>query len=84
MLGGGPADYPDGGDAVYADSPDPLFQDGFGIGPGCQSVDIDALPPVRMREVAEAFADPGERNLYSPCSPALCGAFERIIDDVVN
>lgn len=30
-----------------------------------------------MREVAEAFADPGERNVHSLCNSALCEAFER-------
>jgi hypothetical protein len=40
----------------YADSPDPSFQADFGIGPGCESAglsDLRALPPVRIREVAE-------------------------------
>lgn len=84
VLGGVPSDYPDGGDPVYADSMDAAFQDSFGIGPGCQSADVTALPPVRMREVAEAFADPGERNVYSLCDADLCGTFERIVDDIVN
>jgi hypothetical protein len=83
VLGGVPLDYPDGGELVYADAIDPVFQSNFGIGPGCESADISALPPERMREVAEAFVDPGERNVYSLCSPALCEAFERIVDDVV-
>jgi hypothetical protein len=83
VLAGVPLDYSDGGDLVYADAIDPAFQDNFGIGPGCETADISALPPERMREVAEAFADAGERNVYSLCSPGLCEAFERIVDDVV-
>jgi hypothetical protein len=83
VLAGVPLDYADGGDPLYADSIDPVFQTSFGIGPGCETADISALPPVRMREVAEAFADAGERNVYSICGSALCEAFERIVDDVV-
>lgn len=84
VLGGVPLDYPDGGDLVYADSPDPMVQNDFGIGPGCEGAGVTALPPVRMREMAEAFADPGERNLYSLCDDTLCDSFEAIIDDVVE
>jgi hypothetical protein len=50
----------------------------FGIAPGCINTEDGsnsaAVPPVREREVAEAFAD-GARNVYSICqddySPAL-------------
>ena len=52
----------------------------FGIAPGCTNTEdgsnSTAIPPVREREVAEAFAgDDGVRNLFSICqddySPAL-------------
>lgn len=52
----------------------------FGVAPGCTATDEDgistAIPPVREREVAEAFAgQDGARNLFSICqddySPAL-------------
>ena len=47
----------------------------FGIDPGCSTPTGIAVPPVRIREVAEAFAEPGERSLYSVCAgnyvPAL-------------
>ena len=47
-----------GGGVTYADSPDPGFQTSFGIGPGCSGTSganqpVEAIPPVRMREVAE-------------------------------
>ncbi len=54
----------------------------FGVAPGCTNSEdgsnSTAIPPVREREVAEAFAGAdGERNLYSICqddySPALEG-----------
>lgn len=84
LIGGVPTDYPNGGDLVYEDAMDPMFQNNFGIGAGCSGPDVEALPPVRIREVAEAYADPGERNIYSLCEPALCNNFEAIIDDVVQ
>src|SRR5690606_9793619 len=57
------------GQPVYADvtNNDPGFQDSFGIGPGCTASGLEpvtAVPPVRMREVAESY-DAGP--LYSVC-----------------
>ncbi|HLT39464.1 MAG TPA: hypothetical protein VK034_24440, partial [Enhygromyxa sp.] len=43
------------GSLHYADADDPVHQDSFGIGPGCTSSgEIQAMPPVRMRDVALA------------------------------
>ena len=76
---------------AYADSPDEFYQENFGIGPGCVWEETmgwpsTAVPPVREREFAEAFIDPGAsgRNLYTICqddySAALRTIAERIRD----
>lgn len=58
----------------YKDDDDEQYQSLFGIGPGCvvgpaTAPIATAVPPVREREFAEAFADPNssERNLFSIC-----------------
>jgi hypothetical protein len=74
------------GAPFYADSSDPEFQDGFGIGPGCEADNpldpnepVQAIPPVRLRDLTNAFtAD----NMFSICeqdySPALEAVAARI------
>ena len=61
---------------------DPQFQNDFGIGPGCTSPNGAAIPPVRMREFAEAFSVELDRNMFSICdddfSPALRAVAESI------
>jgi hypothetical protein len=63
------------GSVSYSDSIDPQYQADFGIGPGCESQAGKAVPPVRMRELAEAFELGDDRNMFSICegdhSPAL-------------
>ena len=64
------------GVAVYADDPlDPTFQTDFGIGPGCVAAIGRAVPPVRMREIAEALAD-GPPNMFSICETSYVPAME--------
>ncbi|MCX4247817.1 VWA domain-containing protein [Paraliomyxa miuraensis] len=64
VIGGFASD----GSVTYADAvDDPTFQSDFGIGPGCESANGRAVPPVRMRELAEAFAVGNARNLFSVC-----------------
>jgi len=46
---------------------DPEYQADFGIGPGCQSDMGRAMPPVRLRELAEAFRWGDHRNMVSIC-----------------
>jgi hypothetical protein len=65
---------------TYAEADDPQVQLDHGIGPGCTSMAGDmAVPPVRMRALAEAI-DP--LGLYSVCdvdySAAMAGLGERI------
>ncbi len=72
LLAGVPLDYPDTGVLPYADSVFPEFNQEFGIGPSCNQgaetiADPPGIPPVRLREFAEAFTT-GERNIFSVCS----------------
>ena len=77
----------DTGNATYAASQiDPSFQIDFGIGPGCESAAGRAVPPVRLREFAEAFQVGDQQNMFSICnsdySPALEAIAEAIADQV--
>ncbi|MCX4239276.1 vWA domain-containing protein [Paraliomyxa miuraensis] len=83
-LAGVPLDYPDTGVVVYADSPLPDFNIEYGMGPGCghgtEAVqDPPGIPPVRLRQFAEAFAT-DERNVYSICSDDYAVALTQIAD----
>ncbi len=76
------------GVAVYQDAlGDPEFQADFGIGPGCQSTAGTAVPPVRLREFAEAFAVGSEQNMFSVCdgdySPAMRAVAAAIADQAL-
>ena len=82
LIAGVPVGYDVGAAEIAYTAADPASaqQRDFGIAPGCTKVEEDgvstAVPPVREREVAEAFADgDGARNVYSICqddySPAL-------------
>jgi hypothetical protein len=63
---------------------DPQFQADFGIGPGCSSGAGTAVPPVRMRELAEAFAVGDEQNMFSVCDPNYSQALEAIARNLVE
>lgn len=88
MIAGVPPGYESHqAEIVYADAADPEVQNSFGIGFGC--VDGDALgsvPPVREREVAEAFAVGDGRDIFSICeddySAALAAIASRIADQI--
>jgi hypothetical protein len=93
LIAGVPKGYEAaGGPAlVYQDSADPDFQANFGIGPGCVLPSGDpmiddqaAVPPVREREFAEAFAVNDERNLYSICQTDYSGALKSIADKLID
>jgi hypothetical protein len=88
VIAGVPEDYPDGGTIVYQDSALPDFNREYGIGPGCdrgtESVGSPpGIPPVRLREFAEAFAV-DRRNLFSICSDDYTVALEQIADAIAN
>jgi hypothetical protein len=82
-ITGVPSGFVDGAPIVYADSPDPIEQSSFGIGPGCTSEGTTALPPVREREVAEAFSVGDRPALYSVCDsdygPTIAAITEQIL-----
>jgi len=67
----------DNGVAIYTDEPQglPDFVDDYGIGPGCTEGGDEsrssAPPPVRMREVAEAF----DGRSYSVCAENYAQVF---------
>ena len=90
VLAGVPAGYATGSEElVYSDGDDIDFLLNMGIGAGCSSANGKAVPPVRLRKFAEAFAltdEPKDRNLYSVCaedySPALEQIAARIIDQL--
>lgn len=74
------------GEVVYADAEnDPMYQDDFGIGPGCQSARGRAVPPVRLRELAEAFRPFGsEQNLSSICADGFGAALESLATSIAS
>lgn len=74
------------GEVVYADAEDdPAYQLDFGIGPGCQSSSGDAVPPVRLRELAEAFSPlASDPNLSSICAGSYDAPFELIATSIAS
>ena len=86
VIGGVPQDYP-AVDIPYRNADDDVDQVGFGIGFGCdEGEDARAVPPVRLREFADAFAVDDQPNLFSVCNddfgPALAEIAQRIADQV--
>jgi hypothetical protein len=79
VIGGVPLGYQDGEAIPYAPASDPAIQLGYGIGPACMQPDGVgfAVPAVRERGVAEAFADNG-RNLWSVCDASYDMAMDGI------
>lgn len=75
------------GSVTYEDAAaDSVFQGDFGIGPGCVSARGSAVPPVRLRELAEAFETDGRPSMFSVCdedySPALAAIAEAIAEQI--
>ena len=70
------------------DEPGSLQQLNFGVAPGCINTEdgsnSTAIPPVREREVAEAFAEEGERNLFSICQDDYSAALQAIADKLID
>ena len=66
------------GSVTYQDSVDPSFQDDFGIGPGCTSTAGEAVPPVRLKEFADAFKLGDAQNMFSICDSDYSAALEAI------
>ena len=82
LIAGVPEGYPEV-PLVYAASDDAEFQKLFGIGAGCTStidgVEQTALPPVRLKALAEAFPV-GDRGIYSVCSADYTPAISDIVE----
>lgn len=77
-FGGEPLDYRPGDDADFLAN--------FGVGAGCRSDKGEAVPPVRLLTVAEAFEDEPGANLFSICDgdyrPALEAIAVRLIEQL--
>jgi hypothetical protein len=77
------------GSLTYAEvhMADPLFQDAFGIGPGCSGPDGTqvweeaAVPPVRIREVAGHLST---QSLASICAPSFDQHMLDLLDQLVG
>jgi hypothetical protein len=70
VVGGVPIGYETGmSELVFMDSPDPVVQSAFGIGPGCVDSSMDppgtAFPPTRLREIVAEFGEEGEWSVVS-------------------
>jgi hypothetical protein len=81
VIAGVPEGYPDQR-IVYQDSLDPGFQGDFGIGPGCTSSAGEAVPPVRLRELAETMQADGDPNMFSICQSDYSAALHAIADRI--
>lgn len=83
IIGGVPTDVREGADIPYVDDvDDPQFQEEYGIGPGCESEVVKAVPPVRLRDLAAAFPVRDRPELHSICSEDHARTFEAIADTV--
>ncbi len=84
LIAGVPEGYPEQ-PLVYAASDDVEFQKLFGIGAGCTSVvdgvEQTAVPPVRLRAIAEAFPV-SETTIYSVCSADYSSAVADIVEGI--
>jgi hypothetical protein len=78
----------DGASLDYGPGDDPAFRENFGIGAGCRSDKGQAVPPVRLLSVAEAFSDEPGSNVFSICDgdyrPALAAIAGRLVEQLSN
>jgi hypothetical protein len=82
LIAGVPAGYEtEQAELVYADATGQEQHD-FGIGAGCVNGELHARPPVRERELAEAFEVGGQRNVYSICANDFAPALDSIADSI--
>ncbi len=85
LIAGVPVGYDQGAAEIEYSAAEPgSVQDvNFGVAPGCTNTEdgsnSTAIPPVREREVTEAFAGPdGTRNVFSICQDDYSPALEQI------
>lgn len=74
----------DDGPFVYADGADGQFRDSFGIGPGCSTEGVEAVPPVRLRAVHNALSDAPDEGLYSICNADYAPALRRMAAEIIS
>jgi hypothetical protein len=90
LIAGVPPGYESGkAELIYEAEPDPTEDGLFGIGKGCtlpNPNDPDnpqtAVPPVRLREFAEAFQVGDERNVFSICQDDYSAALQAIANKI--
>lgn len=86
VIAGVPLDYPTVPipyPTTIAESTDPDFLTHYGIGPGCVSAVAEAVPPVRLAEVAGAFLVSAEdSNLSSVCATDYTQALQAVLHDI--
>ena len=83
VIAGVPTEYA-GQDLDYGPGSDPAFEADFGVGAGCSSGNGQAVPPVRLRAMADAFADEPGTNLFSICDEDYSPALEAIADILIE
>ncbi len=79
VIAGVPNAY-DGQTIDYASGGDPDFEADFGVGAGCSSDNGEAVPPVRLKAMADMFTDEPGENLFSICDEDYSPALEEIAD----
>ncbi|MCA9687872.1 MAG: hypothetical protein KC457_37285, partial [Myxococcales bacterium] len=85
LLAGVPEGYAEGAaELEYRDDDDAEAHALYGIGPGCDGDGGPARPPVRMRELVEAFATGEEQLIHSVCAPDFDAAIERFADALAD
>ncbi|MCR9164804.1 MAG: hypothetical protein ACE37F_14990 [Nannocystaceae bacterium] len=80
VVAGVPTGFPDA--PVVYDRRTP-FAELYGIDAGCQSAFGDAVPPVRLLELAEAFAPPTGTNVSSVCAESFQPAITEVTDQLL-
>ncbi|MCA9706534.1 MAG: hypothetical protein KDK70_11845 [Myxococcales bacterium] len=73
------------GTVTYADSvADPVYQSDFGIGPGCESGETRAVPPVRLRAVIDEVNSDPEPAMFSICNANYSSTFESLASRILT
>ncbi|MCA9655616.1 MAG: hypothetical protein KC501_37245 [Myxococcales bacterium] len=81
LIAGVPEGYGDGtAELVYTRGvfPDPQFLEDFGVDPGCYGPAGLAVPPVRLRVMAELHPVGDREVVYSVCRDAYSPAFDQL------
>ncbi len=83
LIAGLPIGYAEGtAELEYSRGIDPDFSLDFGADPGCSTSVGQAVPPVRMRNMAELFPVGGEANMHSICGDDYGPALTRLSESM--